>query len=58
MLQHDERPHYQEANWMSWYELSHTPMVANGHVVAIVEKLEKLMEVGHLNETSKRESIA
>ena len=28
---------------MSWYELPHEPMVAKGHVVAIVEKLEELM---------------
>ena len=43
---------------MSSYELLHAPMVANGHVIAIVEKLEKYMEVGHLNETAERESIA
>ena len=57
-MYHDERPHCQETNWMSWYELLHEPMVAKGHVVSTMEKPEELMSVGHLDETIERESIA
>ena len=43
---------------MSWYELQHGIFVSKGCVIAIVEKSEELMSVGHLDETIKRESIA
>ena len=42
---------------MSWYELPHEPMVVKGRMVATVEKVEELMVVRHLGETTERESI-
>ena len=42
---------------MSWYELPHEPMVAKGGMVATMEKIEELMTIGHLDETTEREII-